>query len=81
MVAVTYYVVICFDRNAGDNLRAGAPREVRTARTAQLLVQSLAFGHAGVVAFRRTGDPAKGEFENAVILSQAGEVDLDALTG
>jgi hypothetical protein len=31
------------------------------------------------VAFSRTGDPAKGEFENAVILSQAREVDLDAL--
>ena len=36
--------------------------------------------HAGALAFSRTGDLATGEFGAAEILSQAGEVDLDALT-
>lgn len=38
-------------------------------------------GHAGAVAFSRTGDPAMGDFEDAVILAQYGEVDLTALSG
>jgi hypothetical protein len=33
-----------------------------------------------VVAFSRTGDPATGEFSDAEILSQTGDVDLDALS-
>ncbi|MGA2795256.1 MAG: hypothetical protein ABSE69_17360 [Roseiarcus sp.] len=37
--------------------------------------------HAGAVAFSRTGNPATGEFQDAMILAQFGEVDLDALSG
>jgi hypothetical protein len=31
-------------------------------------------------AFSRTGDPAIGEFQDAVVLAQFGEVDLNALS-
>jgi hypothetical protein len=40
----------------------------------------MAVGRAGAVAFSRTGDPATGEFEDAVVLAHFGEVDLDALS-
>jgi len=33
--------------------------------------------HAGAVAFSRTGDPSVGEFQDAVVLVQFGEVDLE----
>jgi hypothetical protein len=31
------------------------------------------------LAFSRTGDPATGEFHDAVIVARFGEVDLDSL--
>jgi hypothetical protein len=40
----------------------------------------LAIEHAGAVAFSRIGDPSTGEFQDAMILAQFGEVDLDALS-
>ena len=33
-------------------------------------------GHRGAIAFSRTGDPALGDFEAAVILNTVGEVDI-----
>jgi hypothetical protein len=38
-------------------------------------------GHCGAIAFSRTGDPALGEFEDAVILKTTGEVDVGLLSG
>jgi hypothetical protein len=37
-------------------------------------------GHCGAIAFSRTGDPALGEFEDAVILRMVGEVDIALLS-
>jgi hypothetical protein len=37
-------------------------------------------GHAGALAFSRTGDPATGEFQDAVVLALFGEVDLNSLS-
>ena len=79
MAAITYYVVIPFDRTEDGELKPGEPQQAISASAASQRATVLAFEHAGVVAFSRTGDPATGEFEDAVILSQAGEVDLDAL--
>ena len=41
--------------------------------------RALALEHSGALAFSRTGDPAMGEFQDAVILARFGEVDLDLL--
>jgi len=79
MASVTYFVVVVFDREDGD-LRPGEPQEVRSAEAARRRVASLAGAHAGAVAFSRTGDPATGEFSDAEILSETGDVDLDALS-
>jgi hypothetical protein len=38
-------------------------------------------GHCGAIAFSRTGDPALGDFEDAVILKAVGEVDSGLLAG
>jgi hypothetical protein len=38
-------------------------------------------GHCGAIAFSRTGDPALGDFEDAVILKMVGEVDAGPLAG
>jgi len=38
-------------------------------------------GHCGAIAFSRTGDPALGDFEDAVILKAVGEVDSGLLSG
>jgi hypothetical protein len=80
MDTVTYYVVVTFDRNQEGELQPAEPREAPSSEAARRRVAPLSRAHVGVVAFSRTGDPAIGEFEDAVILSQAGEVDLDALT-
>ena len=37
-------------------------------------------GHCGAIAFSRTGDPALGDFEDAVILKMVGEVDIGLLS-
>jgi hypothetical protein len=37
-------------------------------------------GHCGSSAFSRTGDPALGEFEDAVILKTIGEVNVGQLS-
>jgi hypothetical protein len=80
MASVTYYVVITFDRADDGALQPGEPQEVQSAEAARRRAASVAHAHAGVVAFSRSGDPISGEFEDAVILSQAGDVDLDALS-
>jgi len=77
---VTYYVVVPFDRNEEGDLTAGAAQEATGALSAERGARALALEHAGAVAFSRTGDPSIGEFQDAVILAQFGEVDLNALS-
>ena len=77
---VTYYVVIPFDRNEEGDLTAGLAVEATSAPAAERGARGLAFLHAGAVAFSRTGDPSIGEFQDAVVLAQFGEVDLNALS-
>jgi len=79
-MAVTYYVVVPFDRDESGNLVAGEGQEAPSASAAQRKARSLALERAGAVAFSRTGDPAMGEFQDAVVLAQFGEVDLNALS-
>ena len=77
----TYHAIVLFDRDEEGELKPGEGREVPSSHAAVQGARSSVTGHAGAVAFSRTGDPATGEFEDAVILAQFGEVDLDALSG
>jgi hypothetical protein len=77
--SVRYAEVVPFDRNETGSPccdRSGSDQRACGRKGAQ----ALALDHAGAVAFSRTGDAATGEFNDAVILAQFGEVDLDALS-
>ena len=84
MSAVTYYVALAFKRSDDDggDIVACDPKEARSSEQAIRLAGSLAAeeGHCGAIAFSRTGDPALGDFEDAVILKTVGEVDVALLS-
>jgi hypothetical protein len=64
MASITYYVALAFMRSEGGDIVACEPKE-----------------HAvQAIAFSRTGDPALGDFEDAVILKAVGEVDSGLLS-
>ena len=83
MAAMTYYVALAFKRSEDDgDIVACDPKEARSADQAIRMAASLAVeeGHCGAIAFSRTGDPALGDFEDALILKTVGEVDVGLLT-
>jgi len=77
MAAVTYHVVLAFQRSEDGDVVAAEPKEARSSEQAIRMAKSLAatLPHCGAIAFSRTGDPTIGEFEDAVILKTIGEVD------
>jgi hypothetical protein len=79
MATMTYFVVLAFTKtdDDGGEIVACDPKEARSSEQAIRLADSLARseGHCGAIAFSRTGDPALGDFEDAVILKTVGEVD------
>ena len=83
MGMVTYYVALAFTKPEDDgDIVACDPKEARSPEQAIRIADSLAKsdGHCGAIAFSRTGDPALGDFENAVILKTVGEVDAGLLS-
>jgi len=83
MGAMTYYVALAFKRSEeGGDIVACEPKEIRSPDQAIRMAGSLAAmeGHCGAIAFSRTGDPALGDFEDAVILKTVGEVDIGLLS-
>jgi hypothetical protein len=83
MGRMTYYVALAFKKSEdGGDIVACDPREARTAEQAIRMAGALAAneGHCGAIAFSRTGDPALGDFEDAVILKTVGEVDIGLLS-
>jgi hypothetical protein len=83
MAAMTYYVALAFMRSEdGGDIVACDPKEARSSEQAIRMAGSLANmeGHCGAIAFSRTGDPALGDFEDAVILKTVGDVDIGLLS-
>ena len=82
MAAVTYFVALPFVRGEDGDLVAGEAQDKQTASAAVRAAEAMARTAAGAVAFSRTGDPATGEFADAVVIRQFGEVpSLDDLFG
>ena len=82
MAAVTYYVALPFMRGEDGELVAGEAQERQTAGAALREARRMAEVAAGAVAFSRTGDPAIGEFEDAVVIERFGATpDLADLLG
>jgi hypothetical protein len=80
MPVVTYYVALPFKHLDDGQIVAGEPVECRDAYKARSSAAKMEAdpNYRGAIAFSRTGDPAMGEFEDAVIIARLGEVD-DAL--
>jgi len=82
MSQVTYYVALPFVFT-DDGLSPGVAVECINASSAIMQAETLSMveGHAGAVAFSRTGDPGAGIFKDVTILKKFGDVpdDLSAL--
>jgi hypothetical protein len=82
MASVTYNVALAFMRSEDGGIVACEPKEARSSNQAIRMSDFLATteGHCGAIAFSRTGDPAFGDFEDAVISKIVGEVDTGLLS-
>ncbi len=82
-MSVTYHVALPFVRDEAGDVVAGEPQECPNAGKAARVASFLAADpkNCGAIAFSRTGDPALGDFEDAVIINSFGEVDPLALGG
>lgn len=82
MAEVTYYVALPFVFS-DDGVAAGEATECFSANAAVVRAEALSRkpGHAGAVAFSRSGDPATGDFGDAKPIRKFGDVpdDLSAL--
>jgi hypothetical protein len=74
-MSVTYYVALPFVRTE-DGLAPGEaqemPNEAAAIRRAEAMARDTTY--AGALAFKRSGDPAMGSFNDAVVLKTFGEV-------
>lgn len=79
---LTYFVVQAFKavKSAKGKISAEDPFPARDHGHAMALFERYTPIRAGVVAFRRTGDPSTGDWEDAVIIARHGtlpaEVDM-----
>lgn len=79
MSNVTYFVVLPFERTGKNKIRSLDPIKAKDAHSARTKAEKLA-AKGGAIAFSRTGDPETGDFNDAVVLAQFGQVpDVEAL--
>ncbi len=81
MSAVTYFVALPFTRNEDGDIVPGEAQERQSAGAAVREARRMTLKASGAVAFSRTGDPAIGEFEDAVVIERFGEVPDDFTGG
>jgi hypothetical protein len=74
-MAVTYYVALPFIRTE-DGVAPGEAQEMPNESAAIRRAEAMARDstHAGALAFKRSGDPAMGSFNDAIILKTFGDV-------
>ena len=78
MASLTYYVVLPFIRDDDTGgLVAEQGQEVHSENTAVARARAMIGSKVGAVAFRRTGNPSLGDFDDAVILGRYGETPAD----
>ena len=80
-MSVTYHLVVPFDRNEEGDLVPGEAKEAPNGNIARRGAQALATTHAGAIAFSRTGNMDSGDFDDAVITAEFGEVDKGTMFG
>ncbi len=74
-MSVTYYVALPFVRTE-DGSAAGQALECQSESQALSRAGAMArdAANAGAVAFKRSGDPALGDFSDAIVIKTFGEV-------
>lgn len=75
---VTYYVVQTYRKGPRGVLVAEDAKEAKSEEQAIAAAARYAETREGVVAFKRTGDPDMGDWEDAVILAKHGRVPAEA---
>lgn len=81
MASVTYYVVLPFIRESDTGeLVAEEGQEVPSEQSAMARARRFLETKAGAIAFRRTGDPQLGDFDDAEILGRYGETPDDLVS-
>ena len=82
MSEVTYYVALPFVPS-DDGIAPGEAIECFNPNAAVMKAEAMSRkpGHVGAVAFSRSGDPATGDFGDALVIRKFGDVpdDLSAL--
>jgi hypothetical protein len=74
-MAVTYYVALPFVRTEDGPAPGEAqemPNEAAAIRRAEAMSRDVTY--AGALAFKRSGDPGMGSFNDAIVLKTFGEV-------
>ena len=78
MAVLTWFVALPFTRSEEGEIVAGEARECPTGPAAERAACAMMRAEAvGAVAFSRSGDPALGEFEDAVVIASFGEIPRD----
>jgi hypothetical protein len=80
---ITYYVALPISLSEEGDMTPGEAREAATPSAAVRIAEHLAREAGGAIAFSRTGDPAIGEFDDAIVLKTIGAVPerLDDILG
>ena len=81
MSEVTYYVALPFVL-ANDGIAAGEAVQCFNPNSAVMKAEALSRkpGNVGALAFSRSGDPATGDFGDAVLIRKFGDVPDDLST-
>jgi hypothetical protein len=74
---ITYFVVLPFTKDEEGELVPLDPMEVQSSEGAKRRAAAVADSKGGAIAFSRTGEPATGDFEDAVVLGRYGDVPGD----
>lgn len=76
---LTYFVVQAYKavKGTGRKISADEPIPARDQDHAMRMFERFKASRVGVVAFRRTGDPATGDWEDAVIIARHGQIPAD----
>jgi hypothetical protein len=77
MAAITYYVALPFVRADDCTLTPEQAVECQSGDLAIRRARAMVGKFAGAVAFRRTGDPNEGEFQDATVLGRFGDTPDD----
>ncbi|MDB5532230.1 MAG: hypothetical protein JWO28_545 [Hyphomicrobiales bacterium] len=73
MPLMTYYVALPFGLSDDGDLIAGEPKDFQSSDAARRTALAMSEKNVGAIAFSRTGDPATGDFEPALIIARFGQ--------